>query len=157
MRPSLLAVAGLAVAATATAALAAGRGPDPAAIPTADEVERRVMSPFCPGLTLSDCPTTQAAELRGRIAGRIDAGGTNEEIDRWLVGSYGESVLARPRGPAAFLVPLAALMTGTALLVIGVSRWARARPRDEVVAPLSDSELHRLEADLHAFRERGIE
>ena len=34
--------------------LALTSGPDPGAVPTSDEVAGRMMSPFCPGLTLDE-------------------------------------------------------------------------------------------------------
>ena len=46
----------------------------------ANQVSQRVMSPYCEGVTLHDCPSQKAAELRGRIARWARNGMTEEEI-----------------------------------------------------------------------------
>ena len=111
MTASRLGAAALILAVVAAVALAA-RGPDPGAVPTAQAVEARVMSSWCPGLTLAECPSAQAGDLRREIAAKVAAGWTNDRIDAWLVANYGESILGRPRGMAAFLVPAAAVLAG---------------------------------------------
>jgi hypothetical protein len=50
------------------------------------EVEARalftsIMSPYCPGSLLNECPSSQAAELREEIRGRLQAGDTREQIE----------------------------------------------------------------------------
>lgn len=144
-------VAGVVILAAALAL--ATRGADPGAVPTVREVSERTMSPFCPGLTLSECPSQQSAELRSRIGTKIDAGWTNRRIDEWLVASYGEGVLAKPTGPVAYLVPIAVLLGGAGLVGFLTLRWARSR-RDEDEPPLvSDAERERLARDLKVFAE----
>jgi cytochrome c-type biogenesis protein CcmH/NrfF len=110
----------------AAAAVISARGPDPDAVPTVETVEGRVMSTWCPGLTLAECPSAQAAVLRQRIAARVAEGWTNRRIDAWLVGDYGEGVLGRPRSAAAFLVPAAAVLLGG----LAVALVVRGRPGD---------------------------
>lgn len=137
-------------------ALVAGRGQDPDAVPTPQEVRQRIMSPFCPGLTLEECPSGQAAELRRRIAERVEDGATNREIDDWLVATYGEGVLGRPRSVISWLAPAAAVLAGALLLVAGLRR--RARPADEEpAAPIPEEDRDRLLADLRSFAEGGTE
>lgn len=72
------------------------------------------MSPFCPGLSLAECPSEQASELRAQIDGRIASGASNREIDEWLVADYGESVLARPAQAISWIVPAAFVLGGLA-------------------------------------------
>lgn len=101
------------------------------------------MSPFCPGLTLDECPSSQATELRQKIDKRIAAGATNQEIDSWLVADYGESVLARPPSAISWLIPAMVLLAGLAALLFAlaargkVARGKVARPSAEPV--ISDS------------------
>lgn len=157
MRRLVPVVAVAAAAAVAVAmALGAGRGPDPGAIPAPQQVYDRVMSPYCPGLTLTECPSTQAVELRERVAQRVDAGWTNRRIDRWLVETYGEGVLGRPRGAASRLAPVFALALGAALLALGLARRARRAPEPEP-PPAAPEERERLLADLRTFAEGGTE
>jgi cytochrome c-type biogenesis protein CcmH len=147
------------VAAVAAAiALGAGRGPDPNAVPTLTQVQERVMSPFCPGLLLEMCPSTQAVELRGRIQKKIDAGWNNRQIDRWLAGSYGEAVLAKPKSASSWLPPALAIVAG-GLVVAATLRRRKpgASPPAPEVAPLTGDDKARLQSDLAAYAERQSE
>lgn len=106
----------------------AGR-PDPDAVPAPSEVAGRVMSPFCPGLSLDECPSSQAGDLRAKIKARVEQGATNREIDRWLVENYGESVLGRPPQALSWVVPAGFVMVGLAVLLITLGRGAGSRHR----------------------------
>ncbi|MGH7426426.1 MAG: cytochrome c-type biogenesis protein, partial [Candidatus Methylomirabilales bacterium] len=79
----------LAAAAAAGLAVLPLRGPDPMAVPTVQQVFERTMSPFCPGLTVAECPSLQAGDMRERIAERVAGRWSNRRIDRWLVENYG--------------------------------------------------------------------
>ena len=137
----------------------AGKGPDPSARPTLEDVTRRTMSPFCPGLTVDECPSSQAQELRTRIAQQIAARRTNQQIDSWLVENYGERVLARPRATVSWLIPLALFALAGLLLLLKLP-VARVSTR-ELVAPdtdaerpvITESERARFERDLARFKE----
>lgn len=120
------------------------RGPGPDAVPSADAVAARTMSPFCPGLTLDECPSSQAALLRARIRERVRDGNTNAQIDHWLVSNYGPSVLGRPASRASWLVPLVALSAGAALLTLGITRWRRSTVKATAALqePAGSAELH---------------
>jgi cytochrome c-type biogenesis protein CcmH len=157
----------------ATAAVISARGPDPNAVPTAEAVEGRVMSTWCPGLTLAECPSGQASALRQKIAARVADGWTNRRIDAWLVDNYGEEVLGRPRSAAAFLVPAAAVLGGGLAVAFVVRR--RPGPGSSPASPSSppsslppspepgagpaqtDAYRKRLEADLRRFAGEATE
>lgn len=164
-RTFFIVVIGGALALSAALAVAL-RGPNPRAVPTAAQVSERTMSPFCPGLTLSECPSSQSAELRNNIAEKTAAGWTNRRIDGWLVDSYGEAVLARPRGPVVYLVPIGVVLAGLALVVVGIVRWGRgsedrrgAAPAEGPIGPdpktplPSDFEKERLASEMRRFAE----
>lgn len=137
---SIGAAAGLAVAALL---LFTSRGPDPDAVPTVAQVLTRTMSPFCPGLTLDECPSTQAVEVRDQIAAQISAGRTNAQIDSWLVANFGEGALGRPSGAAGATIPIAAgIATLIAVSAVLLSRRPNPTPVD--VAP-SDHERFRMD------------
>jgi cytochrome c-type biogenesis protein CcmH/NrfF len=120
------------------------------------------MSPFCPGLTVEECPSSQAEELRGRISQEVAAGLTNEQIDDWLIANYGEKVLARPREVASWLVPLA-LFAAAGLMML--FRIPSRSTRDKSGLGATDveigqnqnqstpNEMARLERDLASFKE----
>jgi cytochrome c-type biogenesis protein CcmH/NrfF len=55
-----------------------------------------LMSPFCPGRILADCPSPDAATLRAWILVQEAAGRSREEVETELLGRYGEQLLSRP-------------------------------------------------------------
>jgi cytochrome c-type biogenesis protein CcmH len=57
---------------------------------------REVMSPFCPGLTLADCPSPNAFDLRKDIQARLERGESREAIVDGLVAQYGTQLLSDP-------------------------------------------------------------
>lgn len=127
-------------------------GTNPHAVPTAAQVEERSMSPFCPGLTIAECPHGRSIELRQEIAEKVEQGWTNAQIDEWLVSDYGEAVLGEPRGPGAWVAPVLAVLAG-----LGAVFWVtRKKPADETIdeqpQELTDVDRQRLHADLERFR-----
>ncbi|MEO7803430.1 MAG: cytochrome c-type biogenesis protein CcmH [Actinomycetota bacterium] len=100
------------------------KGPNPDARPTAEDVAGRTMSPFCPGLTVDECPSSQSADLRNRIAVEIDRGATNEQIDKWLVENYGTAVLGRPKSNIVWMVPAAVTTIAMIALGLGIRKWS---------------------------------
>ena len=81
-----------------------------------------VMSPFCPGRTLSACTSGQADTLRMWILVQEAAGRSQEDVHAELLAKYGDVVLSAPR-PAGFGVTAYALpalfFLGGGLVVAG--------------------------------------
>jgi cytochrome c-type biogenesis protein CcmH/NrfF len=149
----LVAVAALVLLAVATG-LSAARGPDPNAVPTAQQVDDRTMSPFCAGLTLAACPSSEAFQLRATIAGMVSGGRTNRQIDSFLLANYPKTVIGAPRSLVAWLVPAAAVMAG--LAVVAVVAFRRRGGPDagqpgEPLPPIAPGDRARLAADLRHF------
>ena len=84
----------------------------------ANDMYSTVMSPFCPGLTLADCPSPNAFELRKDIQARLERGESRDAIVDALVAQYGTELLSDPSdtpiGRVVWGVPflLAALAAG---------------------------------------------
>jgi cytochrome c-type biogenesis protein CcmH/NrfF len=97
----------LVVLLVASAAFSTAWAQDQAVDTKANELFDEVMSPFCPGRTLANCPSPQAAALRDQIRERLVAGATGEEIVDTLYAAYGDIVLGapRPRGRGLRRVP----------------------------------------------------
>ena len=151
----LVAVAALVLLAVATG-LSAARGPDPSAVPTAQQVDERTMSPFCVGLTLAACPSSEALQLRATIAGMVAGGRTNRQIDSFLLANYPKTVIGAPRSPVAWLVPAAAVMAGLAVVVVVAFRRRGGAGTDagqpaEPLPPIPPGDSARLAADLRRF------
>jgi cytochrome c-type biogenesis protein CcmH len=106
-----------------------------------------LMSPYCPGRTLSECPSSQAQNLRMWLVVQEAAGRPEAEVKAELVERYGKMVLPAPEpagfGLAAYVVPVAAFAAGGALLWAFLRRQTRERAEPAAAAPL-DPELARL-------------
>jgi len=85
-----------------------------------------VMSPYCPGRTLSACPSEQAAELRQWILLQEAAGATREEVLSALEARFGEQIRSAPKasgwGLAAWALPGGAVLIGGLLVVVVLRR-----------------------------------
>lgn len=134
----MVAVLFVAVACTAAhgVASAAQASPDSeAANAEAQVIFREVMSPFCPGLTLADCPSPNAFTLRGEIEARLAKGEPREAILDELVTKYGTQILADPSdtpiGSVVWGVPFAL----SALAALGLAVFLRRATQTHEAAP----------------------
>ena len=114
-----------------------------------------MMSPFCPGRTLADCPSPQADSLRMWILVQESAGRTRDDVEEELYERYGGVILAAPRaegiGVAAYAIPVVAFVGGGGLIVWLLRRLtSRSAPVPEAKtgavqgAPALDPELERI-------------
>lgn len=124
----------------------------------ANDISQHVMSPFCPGVTLHDCPSDNAIQLRAQIARWAADGMSKRQIMDRLVAQYGETIRAEPptsgTGLLAWLLPALAVSTG---IVIGGAiavRWSRNRSPDKDGAPIPSALHSRIEAELRELRSR---
>lgn len=109
---------------------ASGARADTAANPAvereAQTIFGEVMSPFCPGRLLSDCPSSQAAELRNDIRGKLASGVKEEQILDELYSVYHDEIRAAPPrygfGMVAWLAPFGFLLIGIALWAVYMRR-----------------------------------
>jgi cytochrome c-type biogenesis protein CcmH/NrfF len=117
----------------------------------AHRVASSVMSPFCPGRTLADCPSPDAAALRHDVRALLDAGATEEQVRERLEARFGEEVAAVPRSAFAWLFPVVVLVVGAGAVAVAIARLARPA-RVSAPAPLDPA----LEAALDAEIEREL-
>jgi len=108
-----------------------------------------LMSPFCPGRALADCPSPDAATLRSWILVQEAAGRSRADVEAELLERYGEQILSAPRvrgfGITAYAIPIGVFVAGGGLVWLFLrrqTREARVEPRARV-ASLSP-ELERL-------------
>ena len=140
--------------------LADDRSPDPAQTPAAApgidtgaapswayELAAELMSPFCPGRTLADCPSPAAANIRMWILVQAAAGRTKEDVEDELLQRYGDRTRSAPNaevsGWAAYLVPLGVFVGGGLLVAIVLRRMTRGAPTPAPAARPVDPELER--------------
>jgi cytochrome c-type biogenesis protein CcmH len=113
------------------------------------ELWNELMSPFCPGRTLADCPSDRADSLRLWILVQESAGRSRQEVEAELLERYGDEILSAPRargfGLTAYAVPIAVFGAGGVVVAIFLRRWKR-RPALAAAggaAVASDAELER--------------
>lgn len=86
----------------------------------------QIMSPYCPGRLLDDCPSGEAIKLREDIRQRLNAGQDEESIMQNLRSVYGSKVQAAPSiegfGAVAWYAVPAFILLGLLLVVV----WLRA-------------------------------
>jgi cytochrome c-type biogenesis protein CcmH len=175
-RPTTLLAAALAIAGTAGAAagsLAAvaqtpvgprAWTPAPSAqvgdVTRAQQLFNTLMSPFCPGLTLANCPSIHAETLRTSVRRRLEAGEHPDSITESLVAAFGERVRGAPRksgfGLALWALPAVLLVGGGAAL----SWWIRRRgvvtaPAQAAAPPAGGADPALLERVRAAVRDDG--
>ena len=101
------------------------------------EIYQNVMSPFCPGRLLSDCPSSAARNLKADIKERIAKGEPAEKIQGELQAMYGDEIRAAPPasgiGLAAWITPFLFLIAGGVLLTWWLKRHREAAVRSEPV------------------------
>ena len=144
MRGVLLAV----VAATALAASAA-RSEEQG---WSRELERELMSPYCPGRSLIECPSPAATELRLWIQGQEQAGVSRAAVEQRLFQQFGDKLRQSPRaegwGLFSYLVPAGVLLAGGAFAFSFLRRQSRPVAAAPVSA-LADPELaHEIDREL---------
>jgi len=130
--------------------------------PTLSELEGEVMCPTCE-VPLDQSSSPAANRIRAFIVQRIQAGDTRSEIMDRLVAQFGAGIRAAPPrsgfGLLAWLLPLAALLGGGAVVGMLAWRWSRSRepaldggtPEQNGRAPLDPEVERRLDEELARF------
>jgi cytochrome c-type biogenesis protein CcmH len=138
-----------------TGAIARAQPRDPEA--AAQRIFTSVMSPYCPGLLLADCPSPAAFELRAQILRRLEAGESAADIERDLYREFGDSIRAvpAPRGLGAVLWIAPALVLGMTLAVL-LTFLARVRPLSRPDEPIPNVDADpRLQDELDRLSEEA--
>lgn len=112
------------------------------------ELEGELMSPYCPGRSLTECPSPQATELRLWIQAQERAGVPRASVEARLFEQFGDQLRHGPRaegfGLWAYLVPAGALAAGFAFVLVFLRRQSRPAPAPPAAAsPPRDPELER--------------
>lgn len=112
------------------------RAPDTATVTSAaNEIFFEVLSPFCPGRSLHDCPSGAATDLKNEIRASLVRGESKEEIVEGLVKQFGEEIRAVPPTSGfsllAWVTPLGFLLVGGILIAWWVKRNAAGVTSEE--------------------------
>jgi len=148
-RLRMLGLAGI-VAALWIGALAASATAEVVAEPEgwAYQVPHDLMSPFCPGRTLSACTSPQAESLRMWLIVQEASGRSREDVEAELFERYGDVLRPAPRaqgfGMTAYVFPVLAFLAGGVIVVVFLMRQTRAAATPEPSSQPLDPELERI-------------
>lgn len=94
------------------------------------EMYQQVFSPFCPGRSLNDCPSSKAQELKLEMRQRLEQGVPQDQILKDVFARFGEKYRAVPLfegiGTMVWLAPLGFTLLGLALAGAVVFRKKKA-------------------------------
>lgn len=124
----------------------------------ANRISAEIMSPYCPGVTLHDCPSDAAVQLRDRIVGWARDGWSRERILDQLEAEYGASIRSTPpasgAGLGAWVTPAVAVGAGLIAAAAAARRWSRRRSVEEDPGEPTPAQRSRLDAELARMREQ---
>jgi cytochrome c-type biogenesis protein CcmH len=103
-------------------------------------IARQLMCPVCAGQTVAESDSSLAREMKDIIRQKLQAGEHSDQILRYFVGQFGESVLAEPRPGGVSLIlyaaPPLALIVGLVIAIVFIRRSrARAGGSPEAAPP----------------------
>lgn len=112
-----------------------------------------LMSPFCPGRTLADCPSPSAGEWRDEIRTWVAEGLSDREIRARLQARVPETDLSFvPRSRAGWILPGVILGAGFVVVLLALNRAVRPRPVRPVEAELDPSLRAEIEREIDGTR-----
>ena len=116
---------------------------------SAQEINKVVMCPVCPGESIDQSQHPLAVQMRAIVAEKLEEGSTAGQIKAYFVERYGPSVLLEPPREGlnllVWLVPPAGLAAVAVLLYLTLRLMLRSKPvdREGAVAALRLSEEER--------------
>lgn len=107
-------------------------GEDPA------EKMRSIWSPYCKGVSLMECPSSKAEELRAEIIARMKAGESFEAVFKDLTERYGPVLRMSPeatgREGLAYWIPWILFLSASVLIVLF---WATRQRKAISLSPVA--------------------
>jgi cytochrome c-type biogenesis protein CcmH len=113
------------------------------------DVEDEVMCIEC-GTVLSVSNSPVAQQERQFIREQIAAGKDKQQIKAAMVEEYGDDVIADPKTPWVWIVPVALGILAAAGVALAIRAWRKRAPAAEtpLPPPLSAEDARRLDAEL---------
>ena len=121
------------------------------------DVASQLKCPICQGESVANSPSQLAQEMRGVIRQQLQAGKSEQQVVQYFVDRYGSQIVWSPPWQGftllAWLVPIALLLGGAALLLLVLRDWYSA-PRVETndddagLAGIDETELQRYRAQI---------
>ena len=93
------------------------------------DVAATIRCPACGGQSAAGSDTAAAQAVRREITERIETGETDDQIRDYFASTFGEELLLTPPrsgvGALVWIVPVVAMVVGSAGLVLAFRRWKR--------------------------------
>lgn len=80
------------------------------------EVSALLRCPVCQGMSVADSPAEMAVNMKGQVRELLSRGYTEEQILKYFELSYGQFVLLKPQTPVIWILPVAFLIAGAAVV-----------------------------------------
>jgi cytochrome c-type biogenesis protein CcmH len=119
---------------------------------TVHDVSAELRCVVCQNLSVADSPSEMAAQMRGIVRERLEAGETPEQVREYFVARYGEWILLAPRRSGFNLLvwgfPLAALAVGFTVVALLLRRWTHRRRTASMPPPVDPAMRERIRREL---------
>jgi cytochrome c-type biogenesis protein CcmH/NrfF len=123
------------------------------------DIAAEMPSPYCPGRSISSCPTEAARELEDDILGLAKQGKDREQIEAVLVARFGEEKMGKAHENEVLVAIILGAVLALGVIVYMARKWLRPAPSLAVataggvagagtLASASPTELDRLEEEL---------
>lgn len=103
-------------------------------------VAHDLMSPFCPGRTLADCPSPYAREIRLQIREALGSGVSAPEVAAGVAAALGDEVRGRPKSVWGWATPPLATLGGIAVALFLIRRLGRQEAGSGAPRPARERE-----------------
>ena len=123
----------------------------------ARDVFNTVMSPFCPGRLLNDCPSASAGELKNKIRSELRSGKSKAQVLEEVYGTFGSELRAAPEnkgfGTLAWWTPVAFVLAGAIVIGLWLKRSQSKKEAAEAgaPAPVTPEMQRRIDEELRRF------
>jgi cytochrome c-type biogenesis protein CcmH/NrfF len=123
------------------------------------DIAAEMPSPYCPGRSISSCPTEAARELEDDILGLAKQGKDREQIEAVLVARFGEEKMGKAHENEVLVAIILGAVLALGVIVYTARKWLRPAPSlaaatagsvagAGTLAGASPTELDRLEEEL---------
>lgn len=134
----------------------------PSAQPTPQEIQAEALtrdiaaempSPYCPGRSISSCPSDAARELEDDILSMAKQGKDREQIEAVLVARFGEEKMGKAQESEVLVAVILAAVVALGAIVAVARKWLRRAPSavadtGTALTGVDARELDRLEDEL---------
>lgn len=116
-------------------------------------ISETIMSPYCPGRTLSSCPSDKARNLRNEISAFFERGYTEDAVLRQLTAKYGSTIRGEPESQGYWILAWVTPFLVIILFILAIHLLIRKyllKSKGETTARNTDKTNNKLTAELEA-------